>query len=302
MYDLIIIGGGPAAMSAGIYASRFRLKTLILASMIGGAITGAHDVQNYPGFKTISGMKLMKQMEEQVRFQGVEIKPEDAMKITPKGNGFKVNEQYECKAIILAVGTTRRKLEIPGEEEYMGKGVSFCATCDAAFFRDKVVAIIGGSNSAAMAAQLLADHSKKVYIIYRKEHMRAEPARVEDLENNPKIEFIYNTNVLEIKGNKFLEKVILDKKYKGSNELALDGIFIEIGSVPSTILAETIGIELDDYYNLIKTDAGQRTNIKGIYAAGDITTNSDRFMQVVTAVSEGAIAANSVYTDSKTKK
>lgn len=301
MYDLIIIGGGPAAMSAGIYAARFRLKTLILASMIGGAITGAHDIQNYPGFKTISGMDLMKQMEEQVRFQGVEIKLGDAVKITPKGNSFKINDQYECKAIVLAVGTTRRKLDIPGEKKYLGKGVSFCAICDAAFFRNKVVAIIGGSNSAAMAAQLLAEHSNKVYIIYRKEPMRAEPARVEDIENNPKIEFIYNTNILEIKGNKFLNKVILDREYKGSNELALDGVFIEIGSVPSTILTNMIGIELDDY-NLIKTDAGQRTNIKGIYAAGDITTNSNKFMQIVTAVSEGAIAANSAYTDSKIDK
>lgn len=301
MYDLIIIGGGPAAMSASIYAARFRLKTLILASMLGGAITGAHDIQNYPGFKTISGINLMKKMEEQVRFQGVEIKLEDAINIVPKGSTFKVNDQYECRAIILAVGTTRRKLDIPGEKKYLGKGVSFCAICDAAFFRNKVVAIIGGSNSAAMAAQLLAEHSKKVYIIYRKEPMRAEPARVECLESNPKIEFIYNTNVLEIKGTKFLEKVILDREYKGSNELALDGIFIEIGSVPSTILTKMMGITLDDY-NLIKTDAGQRTNIKGIYAAGDITTNSDKFMQVVTAVSEGAVAANSVYTDSKTKK
>ena len=298
MYDLIIIGGGPAAMSAAIYAGRNKLKTLILATMLGGAITEAHDVQNYPGFKTISGMKLMKNMEEQVRFQGIEIKIEDAVKIAPEGSGFKVNDEYDCKAVVLAVGTKRRKLNIPGEEEYIGKGVSYCATCDAAFFKDKVVGVVGGSNSAAMAAQLLAEHAKKIYIIYRKAHMRAEPARVEDLENNPKIEFIYNTNTSEIKGDKFVEKVILDQEYKGSKELALDGLFIEIGSVPSTSLANMLRVEVDEY-SMIKTDAGQRTNIKGIYAAGDITTNSNKFLQVVTAVSEGAIAAQSVYIDLK---
>lgn len=301
MYDLIIIGGGPAAMSAAIYAGRNRMKTMIIASMLGGAITGAHDVQNYPGFKTISGMELMKNMEEQVRFQGIEIKIEDAVKIAPKGNSFSVNDKYGCKAVVLAVGTKRRKLNIPGEEEYLGKGVSYCATCDAAFFKDKVVGVVGGSNSAAMAAQLLAEYAKKIYIIYRKAHMRAEPARVEDLENNPKIEFIYNTNASEIKGNKFMEKVVLDKEYNGSSELALDGFFIEIGSVPSTSLAKMLGVEVDEH-SMIKTDAGQRTNIKGIYAAGDITTNSNKFLQVVTAVSEGAIAAQSVYVDLSSEK
>ncbi len=298
MYDLIIIGGGPAAMSAAIYAVRYRLKTLVLASVLGGAILEAHDVQNYPGFKNISGMDIMKNMEEQVRFQGAEIKLEQAENIMHDGNVFRINSKHESKAVLLAVGTKRRKLNIPGEVEYIGKGVSYCATCDAAFFRDKVVGVVGGSNSAAMAAQLLSEHSKKVYVIYRKSHMRAEPARVESLENNPKVDFIYNTNVMEVKGSKFMEKVILDNEHDGSRELALDGLFIEVGSVPSITLAKLLGIELDEN-KLIKVDPGQRTNIKRIYAAGDITTGSNKFRQVVTAVSEGAIAAHSVYTDLK---
>ena len=301
MYDLIIIGGGPAAMSAAIYAARYRLKTMMLASMLGGAILEAHDVQNYPGFKKISGMELMKNMGEQARFQGVEIINEDVENIAPADNAFRINDKYESKAVLLAVGTKRRKLKIPGEAEYIGKGVSYCATCDAAFFKDKVVGVVGGSNSAAMAAQLLAEHSKKVYIIYRQSYMRAEPVRVEDLEKNDKVEFIYDTNVSEVKGSKLMEKVILDKEYNGSRELDLDGLFIEIGSVPSTALAELLGVELDER-SLIKVDQGQRTNIKGVYAAGDITTNSNKFRQIVTAVSEGAIAAQSAYMDIKKGK
>lgn len=298
MYDLIIIGGGPAAMSAAIYAARYKLKTLVLAKLLGGAITEAHDVQNYPGFKEISGMQLMKNMEEQARFQGVEIESYEVSKIEKSGSAFKINSKYEAKSILLALGTKRRKLGIKGEDDFSGKGVSYCATCDAAFFKDKVVGVVGGANSAAMAAQLLAEHSSRVYIIYRREPMRAEPARVEQLEKNPRVEFVYNNNVKEIHGENLVNKVILENEYNGSKELELNGLFIEIGAVPSTALAQQLGVDLNER-GLIIVDAGQRTSAEKVYAAGDITTNSDNFWQVVTAVAEGAIAAHSAYLDLK---
>ena len=301
MYDLIVIGGGPGAMAAAIYSARYMVNTLVIADKIGGAIVNAHDVQNYPGFKQISGMDLMKRMEEQVGFQGVEIKIEEITKIDRQDNHFIINGNYKSKAVILAIGTERRKLDVPGEEEFISKGVSYCATCDAPFYRDRVAGVTGGGDSAAMAAQLLTEYAEKVYIIYRRDKMRAEPARVKELENNPKVEFIFNTNVTEIKGEKLVESVVLDREYKGSNMLKLNGLFIEIGSTPSTYLTKLLGIELNEK-SLIKVDAGQRTNINGIYAAGDITTNSDNLWQIATAISEGAIAARSVYYDLKGSK
>ena len=207
---------------------------------------------------------------------------------------------YKSKTVIVASGTKRRKLNIPGEQELIGKGVSYCATCDAAFFKDKIVGVVGGNDAAAMSALLLAEYAKKVFIIYRKEKIRAEPLRVSQLEKNKKVTIINNTNVITVNGDKIVSSVTLDKEYKNSKELALDGLFIEIGSIPSTILTKPLGIELDEQGYII-VDASQKTNVDGFYAAGDITSNSDKFRQIITAASEGAIAAHSVYEFLKNK-
>ncbi len=294
MYDLVVIGGGPAGLASAIYAARYMLNTLVLSKDMGGAITGAHLVENYPGFVSISGMELSGVFRKQAKKLGVEIKDEEAEGIKKEKDFFLVNNKHKAKKVILAVGTFRRKLNIPGENEFIGKGVSYCATCDAPFYRDKVVGVAGGSNSAARAAQLLSEYAKKVYIIYRREKIRAEPYLCEQIDKNPKIEIINNTNIKEIKGDKFVNSVVFDS----GEVFMLDGLFIEVGSVPAVTLPKELGVKLDDNDYII-VDQAMRTNVGGVYAAGDITTCSNQWRQVITACAEGGIAASSAYIDIK---
>ncbi|PIN77406.1 hypothetical protein COS79_00790 [Candidatus Woesearchaeota archaeon CG06_land_8_20_14_3_00_33_13] len=301
VYDLIIIGAGPAGLSAAIYASRYNLNTLIIGEEIGGMAAEACKIENYPGFKSVSGMELMNKFKEQIKGL-VDIKQENIIEFKKKNN-FMITtkeEVYKSKAVIIASGTKRRKLNIKGEKEFLGRGVSYCATCDAAFFRDKTVGVVGGNDAAAMSALLLVEYSKKVFIIYRKERIRAEPLRISQLEKNKKVIIINNTKVIAINGNKMINSVTLDKEFNNSTELALDGLFIEIGSVPSTVLTKKLGIRLDEE-GYIVVDSSQKTNVEGFYAAGDITTSSNKFRQIITAASEGAIAAHSVYEFLKNK-
>jgi len=217
MEDLIIIGAGPAGLTASIYASRYRIKNLVIGSQLGGAMALASAVENYPGFERISGLELAQKMAQQVKVLGAEIinnsvvkiqnsirQPADKIQSASRRTKFKIitegEKEYQARAIILATGTRRRELGVPGEKEYLGRGVSYCATCDAAFFRDKVVAVVGGANAAVMSADHLARFAKKVYLIYRRKPLRAEPIWVERVEKNPKIEIIYNTNIVRILG------------------------------------------------------------------------------------------------------
>jgi thioredoxin reductase (NADPH) len=179
---------------------------------------------------------------------------------------------------------------VKGENEFLGKGISYCATCDAAFFRKKKVAVVGGGNSAAMAAILLTEFAEKVSVIYRGEKLRADPAVAEKVYSNPKIEVLHKANIVEIKGEKFVNSVVLDN----GSSLELNGVFIEVGSVPSTALAKILGVNLDEQ-GYIQVDKAQKTNVEGVFAAGDITTNSNNLRQVITAAAEGAIAAESAY-------
>jgi len=301
IYDLIIVGAGPAGLSAAIYASRYNLNALVIGDEPGGIAAEAYKIENYPSFKSVSGMELMNKFKEQIKGlvdveqeKIIELKKNESFIITTKEGAYKSN------AVIIASGTKRRKLNIKGEKEFLGKGISYCATCDAAFFRDKVVGVVGGNDAAAMSALLLAEYAKNVFIIYRKEKIRAEPLRVSQLEKNKKITIINNTNVVAVNGDKMMSSVTLDKEFNNSKELALDGLFIEIGSVPSTVLTKKLGIELDEGGYII-VDSSQKTNVGGFYAAGDITTNSNKFRQIITAASEGAVAAHSVYEFLKNK-
>jgi len=293
-YDLIIIGAGPAGLTAGVYAGRYLLKTLIIGKLPGGMISEAHKVCNFPSYKTISGMELTKKMVEQVKELGIEVKSEEVKEIKTN-EVFEIktdNLTYKTKKIILAVGRKRKKLNILGEKEFLGKGVSYCATCDAGFFKDKDVAIVGGSNTALTAALLLAEYAKKVYIIYRKgSFFRAEPAWIKQVEKNKKIKTIFNANVQEIYGKERVEKVKLDNK----SDLKVDGIFVEIGSIPDEKFSKQLGLKTEKKY--IKVNKKQETNIKGIFAAGDVTDNL--LKQAVTACGEGAIAATSAYEEIK---
>ena len=304
MYDLIILGAGPTGMAASIYTSRYKINHLVIGNIFGGSLFKAHKIENWPGKKSISGSDLVMEFYEHAKSLGAEIVEEEVVKINKDNGVFTVktnmNKTYQSKAVLVALGTKHRKLNIPGEEEFLGKGVSYCAVCDGAFFKDKIAAVVGGSNSAAMAAEMLSEYASKVYVIYRKEQMRCEPVILERLEKNSKIEIIYNTNVTKVSGDKKVEFIEIDNKYKSGNKIKLDGLFIEVGSVPFIDLAKKLGIEVDKN-GCIVIEASGATNIKGVYAAGDITNGSNGLRQIVTAVSEGAIAATSIYKHLKEK-
>ena len=298
MYDVAIIGSGPAGYSAGIYSSRYQLKTIIFGKMLGGTVSEAHKICNYPGFPDICGLDLGTKMYEHAKETGCETKFESVVDVEKVDDHFKLKTdfgaEYEAKTVILTIGTERSKLTIPREDDYLGKGLSYCATCDGNFYKDKTVGVIGGSSSATMAAIMLSEIAKKVYIIYRGAELRGDPTWKAEALKKANIEVIYNTMVVGFEGKEKLESIKLSKEHKGSKLLNLDGLFIEIGSEPNKDLALKIGIKTDKR-GYIMVDQAQKTNIDGIWAAGDCTTNSNGFRQIATAVSEGAIAANDIF-------
>jgi len=298
-YNLIIIGAGPAGLAASIYASRYKIKHLVLEGLTGSQLEEAHLVENYPGFISIKGTDLIAKFKEHAEKFGAEIISQDARGIKRLEDGtFEVttgeHKTYQTKAIIFALGMKRRKLNIPGEEELLGKGVSYCAVCDATFFKNKTVAVVGGSNSAAMAAVHLAEFAKKVYQIYRKDKLRSEPVWTDRVLENKKIEVIYSTNVTEVLGKDKVEKIKLDSPYQSKEELPLDGLFIEVGHMPQVALVKQLNVDLDEEgYVKIKPDGS--TSVQGVYAAGDITNSSNKLQQALTSMSEGIIAVTSIF-------
>lgn len=297
LYDTIIIGAGAAGCSAAVYATRFNLKTLMIGGpMPGGLITEALDVENYPGYLSISGLELGKKFIEHATALGAEYKVEIAESISKNGNDFTVKTnagEYQTKTVILATGTHHRKLGVDGEESLAGKGVSYCATCDAPFFKNKVVAVIGGGNSAVEGAQDVAMHAKQVYLISRSE-LKAAPFYITQLRTRTNIIEVSNTNVVKINGANFVEDIVLDKPYNGSDTLKVDGVFVQIGYIPKNELAVASGVEVTQF-GYVKVDAGMGTNIKGIFCAGDLNNGSNQLHQQVTSAAEGAIAAQSAY-------
>jgi len=297
IYDLIIIGAGPAGLAASIYASRYKINHLVIGKEPGGQANEAHKIENWPGTFSISGLELTQKMRQHAEKLGARIFMDSVSNIAGEGDAWNITthtDQYKAKYIILALGMEYKKLQIPGETEFKGRGVSYCPTCDAPFFKDKVVAVIGGGNSAGSAALLLAEYASKVYLIYRGEKLKVDPAYEEKISKNEKIEVIYNTNIREIKGEKSVEKIILDKKFNGSDELAVQGVFIEIGSEPGVELTKQLSVNVDEQ-GFIIVNPDQSTNVEGVYAAGDATTGSNKTRQILTAAAEGAVAASSVY-------
>ncbi|MFH1420764.1 MAG: FAD-dependent oxidoreductase [Candidatus Aenigmatarchaeota archaeon] len=289
-YDIIIIGAGPAGMTAAIYAARYGMNTVIISEDVGGVMNEAEPVENWPGIKKINGFKLMQNFKAHVENLKVPIITSEITTVEKKGDTFVVktkNEIYESKTIIIASGSKRRKLNVPSEKEFEGRGVHYCATCDAPLYKNKIVGVVGGSESAAQAALLLTKYAKKVYIIYRGDKLRAEQIYVDRILANKKIQMIYKSNVLKFSGKKLLENVELDTGKK----MKLDGVFVEIGSMPSSALAEKLGVKLDD--GKIVVNERKETNIKGVLAAGDVTNTPLR--QCITACGDGAIAADSAY-------
>jgi len=297
LYDLIIVGSGPAGLSAALYAGRYKLKTLLLGAVLGGAMAEAWKIENYPGFKTIAGMELAKRIKEQVEDLGIEIFQDEVTKIQNPKSKFQIvarsGKKFESRALILALGTQRRKLNVPGEEKFHGRGVSYCATCDGILFQNKVVAVVGGGDSAIKSGSLLVKYAKKVYLLVRGNELSGEPMNVEKVKSQKeKVKIIYGVEILEIKGDSKVQSVVLNN----GEELKLDGVFIEIGATPASALIKDLKVDLDEK-GYLKVDENQRTNIPFIYAAGDVATAMGGFKQVLTAAAQGAVAATSVYKD-----
>ncbi|PIZ00235.1 hypothetical protein COY62_03680 [bacterium (Candidatus Howlettbacteria) CG_4_10_14_0_8_um_filter_40_9] len=292
-YDLIIIGSGPAGITASIYAARYKLDFICIGKEHGGTANEAFMVENYPGLPDIPGIELMKKMKNQAEKIGANIITDDINTIKKDKEIFSIKtngEEYGAKNIILTTGTNRTRLKVPGEEELRGKGVAYCATCDAPLFRNKIVAVVGGGDAALTAAVQLGDVAEKVYLIARKD-LRGTPAWIDTINKNKKIEVMLGKSLKEIKGDNKVSSVIIRET---GEEISVNGVFVEIGATPAIEIIKDLGIELDSSHH-IQIDESQQTNIKGMLAAGDLTTGSNKLKQIVTACSEGAIAANTVY-------
>ncbi|WP_296129286.1 thioredoxin-disulfide reductase [uncultured Anaerococcus sp.] len=296
MYDLIIIGGGPAGLTAGLYAGRSMLKTLIIEKDIaGGQISGTAFVENYPGsIEDPTGMALSERMEEQAK-EYAEIVFENVKEVELEGEVKKVvtdSNAYEAKTIIISTGARHRHLEVPGEEEFANRGVSYCATCDGPFYQGLDIYVIGGGDSALEEANFLTRYGKSVTIVHRRDEFRASGVVVENVKKNPKIKFELNSVLKEIRGSKEVEELVLEnvktneeKIIKGDNNSPI-GVFIFVGNVASTEIFEG---KLDMEKGYIITDEDMKTNIEGVFAVGDTRKKSVR--QAVTAASDGCIAA-----------
>jgi thioredoxin reductase (NADPH) len=300
-YDVIIIGTGPAGISAAIYCQRFALKTLLVGESFGGAIARTNIIENYPGFKTGSGFDMMELWRGNLQNLEIEQVDDYISDIKRLDNGtYEVNLDFTgiitSKCVIYCLGNQERKLGAPGEDKFHGRGVSYCATCDAPFFKDKIIGVIGGSDSAAKEALHLANFGQKVYIIYRGEKIHPEPINMKRVEANKKIEIITKTNVVEILGVQRVEGV----KFDNGKVFKLDAVFIEIGSDPRSEMAVSIGVKVNDKKEII-VDEQMKTNLPGFFAAGDIVNRREK--QVVVAASHGTIAAFSAreYVENKRK-
>jgi thioredoxin reductase (NADPH) len=294
VYDVIIIGGGPAGLSAAIYASRARLRTLLIEkNCCGGQITITDLLENYPGFNGgINGFELAIKLETQARDFGTEIVYEEVTSIENKSVKKIVtkNSAYEAKSIIVAGGTSLKKMNIQGEEDFIGKGVSFCATCDAPFYRDKDVLVVGGGDSAVQEAIYLAKFARNVTIVHRRNELRAVKVLQDKMLLYSNISIIYNSVPKEIIGKDFIEKVIITNvKTNEDQNFKIDGVFVFIGLIPNNSFITDIAIDENGY---IITDENMKTSTSGIFASGDIRKKQLR--QVVTAASDGAQAAVSV--------
>lgn len=292
-FDVAIIGGGPAGLAAGIYTSRAALKTVLIEKgMPGGLAASTEMIENYPGFaQGIGGPELAMQMDAQARKFGLEVKSANVEMIISANAGFSIktdDEEIITRTVIVATGAQPQKLAIPGENKFHGRGVSYCATCDGAFFKDKIVAVVGGGDSAVEEALYLTKFAQKVYIIHRRDELRATKILQQRAKDNDKISFLWNTVVEQINGEATVKEIITKDVRNGEkNSLQVDGVFIYVGTRPVTEILKDL-IDLDER-NYILTDENMCTSKSGIFAAGDVRKKSLR--QVVTAVADGAIAA-----------
>lgn len=296
MYDLVIIGSGVTGYAAAMYAARLDLSVAVIGDVEGGTITLTDDVANYPGYIQLTGQELADKLKEHALDYPVSIEIGMVTDVFRAAENFfyvvTENKTFLAKTILFATGMKERELEVPGHDELKNKGVSYCALCDAPLYKDKIVGVVGGSDSAVKEALLLAKYCPKVYIIYRRKDIRPEPVNARRVQRESKIEIINETNVTEILGEQKVIGVKLDKHYNGKDTLPLDGIFIAIGGIPYSNLAKKLGVELNEK-DEIKIDRSSRTNIEGVYAAGDVVDTE--FKQAITGVAEGVHAAYQAY-------
>lgn len=294
MNDIIIVGLGPAAYTCALYCSRYKMNVKLIGMQPGGQVAASTEIENYPGFDCITGAELAQKMMEQVQKNGSEIVFDTVESLQKTEEGFvvkaSISGEHTAKTILLSTGTKHRLLGVPGEKEFYGKGVTYCATCDGMFYKEQDVAVVGAGNSAAEAALYLADICSSVRIFVRKDHFRADTVLVEKIEKHKNIIVEFETEVAEIHGTEKMTHVLL----KNAEIRNITGLFVEIGADPEVELAKQLGVELDKT-NYIKVDNGQRTNREGVLAAGDNTTASEKFAQIATAVGEGAIAAKTAH-------
>lgn len=289
MYDIIIIGSGIAGLTSAIYALNNKRKVLILESKTyGGQIINSNIINNYPGFLEISGFDLMTNIYNQVKNLGGVIKYEEVLEITKNKKVITKNETYEAKSIIVSTGLAPRKLNLENEDKFIGKGISYCATCDGSFYKDKDVMVVGGGNTAIEDVIYLSNICKKVYLVYRRKELRKDVNLTEKVKELSNVEIIYNSNIEKLNGDESLKSVdIINKDTEKITNIIIDGLFVAIGKIPSgNIFKDLLNVTENGY---IITDEDCHTNIDGIYAAGDI--RKKRLRQLVTAASDGAIAA-----------
>ncbi len=302
-HDLVIAGRGAAAYAAGLYAGRYQLDTVLAGASFGGETAIGGQIENYPGQPEIDGFELMLKFREQVEKLGVPAIDSDLVHVRKDGDAYLCEltdgQALRTLSVILAIGRERRKLGLPHEEAWTGKGVSYCSTCDAPLYRGKdAAAVVGGGNAAVEGAILIAKYAKTVYLIYRREKFtRPEPVLLRILEKAANIEVLYSTEVKELIGtdDAGLTGVRISRPHKGQDVLTLDGLFVEAGADPRTEVAKALGVELNTQTGEVHVDRLMRTNIAGVYAAGDLTDGSGALKQTVTAASQGAVAALSAY-------
>ena len=284
MYDTIIIGGGPAGLTSAIYLRRANKTVLVLeANVCGGQIVNAQDVENYPGYAHISGFDLSENMRKQVLELGAEIKYETVLRVDENKKVYTTNNTYEAKSVIIAVGSKNRKLKIANEDKFTGRGISYCATCDGNFYRNKNVAVIGSGNTALDDILYLSDIVNHVYGIVRGDSYKGEIQELEEIKSKSNVTLYFNSVVTELIGNETLEKI----KMNNETELEVSGLFVAIGQEPNNMMFKNI-VDIDEKGYIITTDE-VKTKTKGIYVAGDARVKVLR--QLTTATSDGALAA-----------
>lgn len=305
-FDVIIVGLGPAAYSAALYAGRYLMKALVIGEEPGGQLTEAGEVDDYLGLINVHAQDMIKLFNAHIERYNVPVILDRVESFRREGDEYVVKTkrkgEFRAYTLILAIGVKRRKLNVPGEAEFTGRGVSYCSICDAPLFKNKVVAVVGGGNSALEGAELLSRYATKVYLIHRRDQFRAQPYYVKIVKEKPNVEFVLNSVVKEIKGEKIVKSVVVQNLKTGeTKEIPVNGVFVEIGFDPPTDFARANGIETDAN-GYIKVDEWMRTNLPGVYAAGDCTGLWLGFRQIITAAAQGAVAAHAAFTYLNEKK